>query len=126
MEFIPASETLRGGCRDAVLLNDWHVVALANDVVPGKLVPATLFERDLVVWRDEGGELHVWDDLCLHRGARLSKGYIQDDRVVCPYHGWNYDGTGQCVLMPAAPHDQPMKKARATSHRVIEKYGLVW
>jgi len=117
---------LNGGCRDAVLLNDWHAVALSSEVVTGELVPTTLFERDLVVWRDEVGEVHVWDDLCLHRGARLSKGFIQDDRVVCPYHGWNYDRSAQCVLMPAAPHETPMKKARAIPHHAIEKYGFVW
>jgi phenylpropionate dioxygenase-like ring-hydroxylating dioxygenase large terminal subunit len=93
------------GCQDSALLNDWHVVAAATDIVPDKLVPLTLFERDLVAWRDAGGEVHVWEDLCLHRGSRLSKGFIQNNRVVCPYHGWNYDGSGQCVLMPYAPQD---------------------
>jgi phenylpropionate dioxygenase-like ring-hydroxylating dioxygenase large terminal subunit len=114
------------GCRDDVLLNDWHVVAASADLVAGALVPATLLERDLVIWRDAAGVAHVWEDLCIHRGARLSKGYIQNDRVVCPYHGWNYDATAQCVLMPAAPAETPMKKARALAHRSIEKYGLVW
>jgi len=114
------------GCTDAVLLNDWHVVAASDEVVPGTLLPATLLERDLVIWRDEAGEVHVWEDLCIHRGARLSKGYIQNNRVVCPYHGWNYDGTAQCVLMPAAPGEPPMKKARAIAHQTTEKYGLVW
>jgi len=114
------------GCRDAVLLNDWHVVAAADEVVAGTLVPATLLERDLVIWRDAAGEVHVWEDLCIHRGARLSKGFIQNNRVVCPYHGWNYDGSAQCVLMPAAPAEAPMKKARAIAHRSTEKYGFVW
>jgi phenylpropionate dioxygenase-like ring-hydroxylating dioxygenase large terminal subunit len=115
-----------GGCRDSVLLNDWHVVAASTDIVAGELFPVTLFERDLVLWRDDAGAAHVWDDLCLHRGARLSKGFIQDDRVVCPYHGWNYDGSARCVLMPAAAQEKPMKKARAIAHRVVERYGFVW
>jgi phenylpropionate dioxygenase-like ring-hydroxylating dioxygenase large terminal subunit len=114
------------GCTDEVLLNDWHVVAVSEDVVAGTLVPTTLLERDLVLWRDAAGAVHVWEDLCIHRGARLSKGYIQNDRVVCPYHGWNYDGSARCVLMPAAPTETPMKKARALAHRSMEKYGLVW
>jgi phenylpropionate dioxygenase-like ring-hydroxylating dioxygenase large terminal subunit len=54
--------------------------------------------------------------LCIHRGARLSKGFIRDDKVVCPYHGWNYDGSARCVLMPAAPNEPPLKKARAIAH----------
>lgn len=114
-------------CRDDVLLNDWHVVAATADIVPGSLVPLTLFEYDLVAWRDNAtGAVHVWDDFCRHRGSRLSKGFIQDDRVVCPYHGWNYDRSAHCVLMPYAPQDRPPSKAQATAHHVVEKYGLVW
>lgn len=108
------------------LFNDWHVVAASEEVVPGKLVPATLFERDLVIWRDSAGQAYVWEDLCIHRGSRLSKGFIQNDRVICPYHGWNYDGSAQCVLMPASPNETPMKKARAIPHHVREAYGFVW
>jgi phenylpropionate dioxygenase-like ring-hydroxylating dioxygenase large terminal subunit len=114
------------GCTDAVLLNDWHAIAFSADVSSGKLVPATLLERDLVAWRDAGGEIHVWEDLCIHRGSRLSKGFIHNDRVICPYHGWNYDRTAQCVLMPAAATEKPLKKARAIAHRAAEKYGIVW
>ena len=46
------------------------------------------------MWRDRAGDVHVWEDLCIHRGSRLSKGCIVDDTVVCPYHGWRYDGCG--------------------------------
>lgn len=111
---------------EPALYNDWHVVASSEEVVEGKLVPSTLLERDLVIWRDAQGEAHVWEDLCIHRGARLSKGFIANDRVVCPYHGWNYDGTGQCTLIPASPGETPMKKAKTIVHQVQEKYGLIW
>ncbi len=114
------------GCQDAVLLNDWHVVGFTEQVSPGQLVPVTLLERDLVAWRESNGQLHVWEDLCVHRGARLSKGSIRNDRVICPYHGWNYDGSAQCVLMPAAPNDAPLKRARAITHKVKEQYGFIW
>jgi phenylpropionate dioxygenase-like ring-hydroxylating dioxygenase large terminal subunit len=113
-------------CRDPALLNDWHVVAASDDIVPGKLVSLTLLERELVGWREDGGAVHVWEDLCIHRGARLSKGFIRNDRVICPYHGWNYDGSARCVLMPAAPSEPPLKKARAIVYQTCEKYGLVW
>jgi phenylpropionate dioxygenase-like ring-hydroxylating dioxygenase large terminal subunit len=126
MAINPALSARQGGCQDSALLNDWHVVAAATDIVPGQLVPLTLFERDLVAWRDDEGKVHVWEDLCLHRGSRLSKGFIQNNHVVCPYHGWNYEGSGQCVLMPYAPQDRPARKARAIVHHAAEKYGLIW
>jgi phenylpropionate dioxygenase-like ring-hydroxylating dioxygenase large terminal subunit len=115
-----------GSCRDEVLLNDWHVVAFSDDVPPGRLVPATLLECDLVLWRDSAGAVHAWEDRCVHRGARLSKGMIHDDKVICPYHGWNYDGAGQCVFIPAAPNDPPFTKARLRTRHVRERYGFVW
>ncbi|WCT73087.1 aromatic ring-hydroxylating dioxygenase subunit alpha [Sphingomonas naphthae] len=113
-------------CADEVMLNDWHAIGFAEDFPAGELVPVTLLGRDLVAWRDSGGTVHVWEDLCIHRGARLSKGFIRNDRVICPYHGWNYEGSGQCVLIPAAPGEPPMKKAKALTHHAQEKYNFVW
>jgi phenylpropionate dioxygenase-like ring-hydroxylating dioxygenase large terminal subunit len=122
----PTSLNGAAGCTDAVLLNEWHVVADSASIVPGKLAAATLLERDLVIWRDAAGEVHVWEDLCIHRGSRLSRGFIRGDRVVCPYHGWNYDRSAQCVLMPAAAAEKPPARARAIAHQAAERHGLVW
>lgn len=118
--------TADDGCQDPVLLNDWHVVGYSSDFVAEKIQPVRLLERDLIGWRSADGEIHVWEDLCIHRGARLSKGWIKNDRVVCPYHGWEYDGGGRCTLMPAAPDETPMKKARAFPYLAVERYGFVW
>jgi phenylpropionate dioxygenase-like ring-hydroxylating dioxygenase large terminal subunit len=126
MELGNPTSILTQSCQDAALLNDWHVVAVSDEIEPGKLLSLTLLERELVGWRDSGGTVHVWEDLCIHRGARLSKGFIRDDKVICPYHGWNYDASARCVLMPAAPAEAPLKKARAIVHQTCEKYAMVW
>lgn len=114
------------GCQDPALLNDWHVIGFDRDFDRGVLYPVRLLGRDLVVWRSESGELHVWEDLCVHRGARLSKGSICDNEVICPYHGWRYNESGSCTLIPAAPDEKPMSKARAFPHRAAVRYGFVW
>jgi phenylpropionate dioxygenase-like ring-hydroxylating dioxygenase large terminal subunit len=113
-------------CLDPALFNDWHVVAASADIKPGHVVALKLLEHELVGWRESNGLVHIWEDLCIHRGSRLSKGFVRDDRIVCPYHGWNYDGTARCVLIPAAPAEPPLKKARAIAYRAMEKYGFVW
>lgn len=118
--------TAMDGCQDPVLLNDWHVVGYATDFTAGTIHPVRLLERDLIVWRSADGRIHAWEDLCIHRGARLSKGWIRDDQVVCPYHGWQYDGTGRCTLMPAAPDEKPLKKALAFPYAAEERFGFVW
>jgi phenylpropionate dioxygenase-like ring-hydroxylating dioxygenase large terminal subunit len=46
--------------------------------------------------------------------------------LMCPYHGWTYDSSGQCVRIPAHPLQLPPARARATSYRVAERYGLIW
>ncbi|MFT9164992.1 MAG: aromatic ring-hydroxylating dioxygenase subunit alpha [Komagataeibacter saccharivorans] len=119
-------ETLPTVCEDEVLLNDWFPVGYSSDFEKGKIAPVRLLDRDLIAWRDDAGEIHVWEDLCIHRGARLSKGCIRDNQVVCPYHGWRYNSRGECTLIPAAPRETPMRKARAFSHHVAERYGFVW
>lgn len=110
---------------DPVLLNDWHVVARSSDTGTGEVRAARLLGQDIVLWRSNEG-LCAWQDLCLHRGARLSGGRVQDECLICPYHGWHYDASGQCVRIPAHPSQPPPPRARATAYGVTERYGLIW
>src|SRR5439155_261733 len=86
---------------DPVLLNDWHPLAKSTDLGEASILPARLLNEDLVLWRIDG-EVHVWQDLCVHRGTRLSLGSIDEEgRLVCAYHGWTYNSEGECVRFPA-------------------------
>lgn len=111
--------------KDNVLLDDWHPVARSQDLTEEKLVSARLLEEDIVLWRS-GGKVLAWKDLCIHRGTKLSLGSIENDRVVCAYHGWTYDRNGRCVKIPAHPEQAPPEKARVTTFSATEGYGLVW
>ncbi len=110
---------------DRTVLDEWHAAARASDVVPGKLVAVRLLEEELLIWRSSAG-VEAWRDYCPHRGAKLSLGRIRDDRIVCPYHGMEYEAGGRCVRVPAHPGRAPPRQARATRYRVTERYGLVW
>jgi phenylpropionate dioxygenase-like ring-hydroxylating dioxygenase large terminal subunit len=110
---------------DPVLMNDWHVVARSSDVGAGEVRAARLLEQDVVLWRSETG-LHAWRDLCLHRGAQLSGGRVENACLVCPYHGWQYGADGRCVRMPAHTGQTPPARARVATYRVQEKYGFAW
>lgn len=110
---------------DPLLLNDWHVVAESAGVKSGEVRAARLLGQDLMIWRSNAG-LCAWQDLCLHRGAKLSGGRVEHECLVCPYHGWNYNAAGQCVRIPAHPFMTPPVRARTTSYRITEKYGLIW
>ena len=108
-----------------VLLNDWYPVMRSDALVADRPSAACLFGQDLVLWRSDG-QIAAWRDLCIHRGTRLSLGRVENGLLVCPYHGWHYDGTGACVRFPAHPEQVPPAKARATTYQVKERYGLVW
>lgn len=110
---------------DPVLLHDWHVAAHSEDVRDGNLVRATVLGEDLVLWRC-GSRVLAWQDLCIHRGARLSLGRVEAGRLICPYHGWEYDESGRCLRIPAHPHHPPPARARVKAYAAQERYGLVW
>ena len=105
----------------------WHVIARSDDVVPGGLVPVTLLDEQLVLGRTVDGELLLLDDLCAHRGVRLSMGDLLPTGCVrCPYHGWEYDLEGRCTAIPQLDHDRIPATARVASYRVAEQAGMVW
>jgi len=75
------------------------LVATSKKSLPGKLVPTMLWRKRLGLLIRRGRPM-MWKT-CAFPWRPLSKGFIQSDRVCCPYHGWNYDGTRQWCLMPA-------------------------
>lgn len=108
---------------DPVLLNEWMAVAESKDIVdPTKVF---VLGHELVLWRDSKG-IRAFKNLCIHRGTALSLGSVQNDELICPYHGWRYDGAGQCTHIPAQPDLPIPTKARAFNYHCQEKYGLVW
>jgi nitrite reductase (NADH) small subunit len=49
------------------------------------------------------GVITAMDNVCLHMGGPLGQGVIEDGKLVCPWHGWQYDPqTGQAGQNPAA------------------------
>jgi phenylpropionate dioxygenase-like ring-hydroxylating dioxygenase large terminal subunit len=110
---------------DPVLINEWHVVGRSADLAEGQLMPARVLAEDLVVWR-LNGQIMAWQDLCVHRGTRLSLGKVQDDTLICPYHGWTYNSAGKCVRIPAHPNQKPPEKAQVKVYQAQECYGAIW
>ena len=56
----------------------------------------TVGERVLCVANVEGA-CSVLDNVCLHRGGPLGQGVVMDGKLICPWHGWQWDPkTGEC------------------------------
>ncbi len=108
----------------------WHPVALSTDLADTP-VAVQLLNENIVLWRDAQGRAHAWADKCPHRGAKLSLGRVEVDaqgasKLECAYHGWQFDGTGHCTLVPALPSFAPPPAHCAKTFTAHEAYGLVW
>jgi phenylpropionate dioxygenase-like ring-hydroxylating dioxygenase large terminal subunit len=124
----PATERsprAEGSATDNVLHHCWHPVARSQDLAD-KPLPVKLLDQPVVIWRSEKRVVAFYD-LCVHRGTPLSLGWIDNGRIVCAYHGWQYGGDGMCVRIPSIPADRGIPaKARAVAYHAAEKYGLIW
>ena len=111
---------------DTILINDWHPVAHLDEFDEKPILSVRLLGEDLVLWR-VGEQYLAWQDLCVHRGTRLSLGKIVDDNLLmCPYYGWTYDQEGRCVRIPAHPEQKPPAKAKVKRYQTRTRYGLLW
>ena len=110
---------------DPIVLNDWHPVARSSSLPEGSVAKARLLGEDLVLWRS-GGRANAWRDLCVHRGSRLSLGWVKSGLLTCAYHGWTYDADGRCVRFPAHSTQRPPPTAHASTYATQEGYGMVW
>jgi Phenylpropionate dioxygenase and related ring-hydroxylating dioxygenases, large terminal subunit len=98
---------------DRVARAGWHPVVRTETLETGTLHAVRLLEEDVLVWRGANG-LHAWQDLCIHRGVKLSLGRVENGcQLRCPYHGRTYDEDGRCLHMPAHPSLKPPARARA-------------
>lgn len=104
----------------------WVPVALSASIEPGTSAGAVVEGKEIVVWRDNSGKAHVWEDRCPHRGMRLSFGFVRGDHIACLYHGWQYDTAGQCRYIPAHPTLEVPQTIKVPTYSAEEKYGIVW
>jgi 5,5'-dehydrodivanillate O-demethylase oxygenase subunit len=103
----------------------WQPVARTQDLPPGYAKPLRIMGEDFTLYRGEGGAPHAVAFRCAHRGTQLSTGWVEGDCIRCFYHGWKYDGTGQCVEMPAEDPSFP-PKVKIASYPCEEYLGLVF
>jgi phenylpropionate dioxygenase-like ring-hydroxylating dioxygenase large terminal subunit len=108
-----------------VLRRFWYALMPISHLDDGPK-PFTLLGENLVLWKRANGEPVALRDRCCHRTAKLSKGFVEGDHIVCGYHGWTYDCAGNCVRIPQNPEAAIPAGAKVPSFRCQEKYGYVW
>ena len=107
-------------------INFWYPICLTDELTDEAPRRVELLGLRFVAFRDGDGQAHVLSDTCVHRGGSLSRGKVKDGCVECPYHGWRFNGYGQCVHIPSMPDEKPPARAKVDSYPVEEKYGIVF
>lgn len=109
-----------------MLINLWYVVEW-SEAVADKPVKSRVLGQDIVLFRDEAGKVHCLNNVCIHRGGSLAGGWCTNGNVTCPYHGWQFAPSGQCVKVPSEGDDfRISEKFRVDSYPTEERYGMIW
>ncbi len=109
-----------------MIRNQWYVVLESNEVGNRSVGVTRLGER-LVFWRDQAGKVCTAVDRCPHRGVALSAGAIENEHLQCPFHGFEFDSTGKCVLVPANGRSGVVPNAlRLKTYPTYEAQGFIW
>ena len=108
-----------------VLRRFWYAV-MPMDKLDAGPQPFTLLGENIVLWKKADGSPAALRDRCCHRTAKLSKGSVDNDHIVCGYHGWTYDCSGACVRIPQALDMQIPVGARVPAYHCQQKFGYAW
>jgi phenylpropionate dioxygenase-like ring-hydroxylating dioxygenase large terminal subunit len=112
------------------LFRCYWLPALLSDELPdneGPPVRVKLLSERLLAFRDSMGRYGLIDEFCAHRGVSLWFGRNEECGLRCPYHGWKYDVTGQCIEVPSEPEESGFaRKIKLKSYPLVERGGVLW
>jgi phenylpropionate dioxygenase-like ring-hydroxylating dioxygenase large terminal subunit len=107
----------------------WLPALLASELPEPDCPPVRLklLGERMVAFRDSDGRLGLIDEFCAHRGVSLWFGRNEECGLRCPYHGWKYDVTGQCVEVPSEPVESGFcKKIKLKSYPLVQRGDILW
>jgi nitrite reductase/ring-hydroxylating ferredoxin subunit len=104
----------------------WWIVALSEQLAPGKTLAVVCDGVQVALFRSAGGEAFALEDRCPHRRVLLSPGQVRPGGLQCPYHGWTFDGaSGHCTDIPNLRRDEKIPPAAARAYPVAELNGFI-
>jgi nitrite reductase/ring-hydroxylating ferredoxin subunit len=105
----------------------WYAVSPGRELARGGVRELDLCGRTLVLFRTKTGELGAMDRYCPHMGVSLACGKVQGERIVCPFHAWEFSTSGDCATIPYLKEGARIPPtARIPTIPVMEHLGWIW
>lgn len=112
--------------KEPIFRNFWYPVVPKMKLMSGP-VSFTLLRERIVLWLDQEGNPAAAHDRCCHRSAQLSLGSVIEGKLICPYHGWQFNKIGQCIHIPQLPLKKEISDSYSLKvYHCTNKYGYVW
>src|SRR5258707_8791399 len=108
----------------------WHPICMSIELTDTPRFLKIMGE-ELVAFRDKSGRVGVLHAHCVHRGASLEYGIIQERGIMCCYHGFVWDVDGGCLQVPFPKGEEREAEAFAKTicqgaYKAFERSGLVF
>ena len=103
----------------------WYVIGVPSDFSKSIPKKVRVWNKEYAVWKGNDGFFRATQNECSHKGASLSGGKIINDKIICPYHGYEFAKNGTLLKVPGicfnhtSIHD-------ISSYPVVEKNGWVY
>jgi 5,5'-dehydrodivanillate O-demethylase len=105
----------------------WYPIAASAELKTGMTRPVRLLGENLILFRTVTGKPGLLDEHCPHRGTSLRCAAVDEEGIICPYHGWKFNLQGDCLSMPTEPYNlRLLQKAKTISYLVEELGGLIF
>jgi len=105
----------------------WHPVGITAKLDENPVQSVRILGEDLVLYRDRSNNLGLIGRHCGHRLVDMVFGIPEEKGLRCPYHGWCYDETGQCIETPLeSPNSKLKDRVNIGGYPVEEMGGLIW
>ena len=108
----------------------WYPAIVDHKVGTRRPTKIKLLDTDIVLFRNKKGEVVASSNVCPHRGGSMGDGHCHySGTISCPYHGWTFDETGDCLAVLGEGPDSPIpgnEGARLKMYPTITLKGCVF
>lgn len=103
--------------------NQWYAAAWDRDV-GNTPFGRTVCGEQIVFYRKPDRSVAALEDCCPHRLLPLSNGFVRGERIVCGYHGLEFEETGTCACIPGQETIPATTAIKA--YPVAERHRFIW